>query len=169
MARQLSVLRLAFALVAIFASGCAVAGGRASSTQGPLPTISPSPFQSLNPTATANPVFLWVDPNLPSDLDTAAAGLENLGGRTVEKTSDSAAADLRFGPAPEAPVSQWIYALVGPFPTIADGLTLDELKTAWSGQGGGPILATPSTADALAGLLGPPTGVQLASEDAIVD
>jgi len=29
----------------------------------------------------------------------------------------------------------WVYALVAAFPTVRDGVTFDELKAAWSGNG----------------------------------
>jgi poly-gamma-glutamate synthesis protein (capsule biosynthesis protein) len=31
----------------------------------------------------------------------------------------------------------WIYALVAPFPTVTDGVTIDELKAAWNGSSSG--------------------------------
>ncbi len=46
----------------------------------------------------------------------------------------------------------WVYALVAPFPTVTDGVTLDQLQTAWT-QGillnGTPLLVDESTRDAL--------------------
>ncbi len=133
------------------------------------PTASPSPFQSLSPTATANPVRLWVDPDLPPELSAAAAALDVVGGRLVERAGNAHEADLRFGPAADVPVSRWVFAVVAPFPTVADGLSLDQLNAAWAGQGGGPLLATQATANALTAILGPPTGVEIASQETIVD
>ncbi|MCC6500215.1 MAG: CapA family protein [Anaerolineales bacterium] len=46
----------------------------------------------------------------------------------------------------------WVYALVAPFPTVADGVTLDQLQTAWTDGvllNGTPLLMDESTRDAL--------------------
>jgi hypothetical protein len=169
MSRLPSASRLALVLAAVFASGCGASGGTVATTPSPRPSASPSPFQSLSPTATANPVALWVDPALPPELSTALGGMHQLDGRPLERAGNPADADLRFGAGADSPVSRWVFAVVAPFPTVSDGLSLDQVKTAWTGQGGGPILATQATVDALAGLLGSPDGVTLASDQTIVE
>jgi poly-gamma-glutamate synthesis protein (capsule biosynthesis protein) len=40
---------------------------------------------------------------------------------------------------------QWVYALVAPFPTIRDGVTLDELLRMWAEGNGTPLLMDEST------------------------
>jgi hypothetical protein len=70
-----------------------------------------------------------------------------------------------FTPAPVRQLTThvgWIYALVAPFPTVADGLTSDELRLAWM-QGvtpavfsGHSLLMEDSTLAALTALWGEP-------------
>src|ERR1041385_1026144 len=72
---------------------------------------------------------------------------------------------------------QWVYALVAPFPTVADGVTSDELKLAWM-QGtapapfnGHPLLMEESTLAALTALWGKPAAgsVQVLPADQLLD
>ncbi len=61
-----------------------------------------------------------------------------------------------------AQASVWTYALVAPFPTVTDGVTLDQLRLAWKGPapdlfGGKPLLMSDSTLAAFAALWGTPT------------
>ena len=72
---------------------------------------------------------------------------------------------------------QWVYALVAPFPTVTDGVTIDELKLAWT-QGtapasfnGHPLLMEESTFAAFAALWGEPTAgsVQVIAADQLLD
>jgi poly-gamma-glutamate synthesis protein (capsule biosynthesis protein) len=54
---------------------------------------------------------------------------------------------------------QWIYALVAPFPTVADGATFDQLRGAWSGDAAldnAPLLMDESTRAALSVAWGEP-------------
>ena len=56
---------------------------------------------------------------------------------------------------------QWIYALVAPFPTIADGISQDDLQAAWLGNATGlfadaPLLMDESTLDILTDYWGAP-------------
>ena len=55
----------------------------------------------------------------------------------------------------------WIYALVAPFPTVTDGVTLTELKAAWSASSSSPFSSSPlwmteSTLAAFTALWGEP-------------
>jgi poly-gamma-glutamate synthesis protein (capsule biosynthesis protein) len=58
----------------------------------------------------------------------------------------------------------WVYALVAPFPTVIDGLTFEQLRAAWSGNGtapapfnGHPLLMDESTLAAFTALWGAPS------------
>ncbi len=79
--------------------------------------------------------------------------------------------------------STWIYALVAPFPTVTDGVTLGEIKAAWNGSSAGqaqcaqceplvssPLWMTESTLAAFSALWGVPASgaVQIAPADDIV-
>ena len=72
---------------------------------------------------------------------------------------------------------QWVYALVAPFPTTLDGLTLDELQSAWSegdipeAFNGNPLLMEKSTLAAFTELWDEPAAgaVQVVSADQLLD
>ena len=91
-----------------------------------LPTVPPT----QTPQATRTPLAsgLWIAPSVPDALRQAAlaAGLPSA------PAAASASTRLDVAPADD-PGSTWIYALVGPFPTVTDGVSLDELKQAWAG------------------------------------
>ena len=57
-------------------------------------------------------------------------------------------------PGAPDPVSQWIYALAAPFPTIPDGVSSETLRRCWRGEAAGPFGEKPLLLDAsaLAGL-----------------
>ena len=70
---------------------------------------------------------MWIGETVPEKLrDTV---LDD----AVPLVDDKSAAELvlDFSPEPDATASTWTYALVAPFPTIRDGVTLDELQTMW--------------------------------------
>ena len=50
---------------------------------------------------------------------------------------------------------QWVYALVAPFPTVRDGVTVEELRSLWT-KGGTPLLMEESTRRAFAAIWGEP-------------
>jgi poly-gamma-glutamate synthesis protein (capsule biosynthesis protein) len=87
----------------------------------------------------AVPLSLYLAGSLPEGL----VDLDALSGFAISSESD---ADLWFGPAADAPVgealqtSTWVYALVAPFPTLLDEITLAELDDYWSG-GDAPDMA----------------------------
>ncbi len=73
--------------------------------------------------------------------------------------------------------AQRVYAVVAPFPTVTDGVTLDELKLAWT-QGtapaafsGHPLLMDQSTLDAISSLWDAPAAgiVQTVASDQLLD
>jgi poly-gamma-glutamate synthesis protein (capsule biosynthesis protein) len=71
-------------------------------------------------------VSLWIDPRLPEGLRLALSlppGFIPAG--AVES------ADLRLEPSAQKIVSQWVYALVAPFPTLVKSVSADDLRQAW--------------------------------------
>ncbi len=105
-------------------------------TETPVPTAAPTA------TSTPAPLTLWLGPSLPPALRAEA---ESWG---IPIVSDPALASLRFDAAnPQSQIenlkSNWIYALAAPFPTVTDGVTLDELKQAWGGASAGPFAGRP--------------------------
>jgi poly-gamma-glutamate synthesis protein (capsule biosynthesis protein) len=78
--------------------------------------------------------------------------------------------------ASENPKSIWIYALVAPFPTVTDGVKLEDIKTAWSGKpseafGSSPLLMTEGTREIFSTLWGSPSGeaVKIVESDKLLE
>ena len=98
----------------------------------PQSTIAPISTQpvllesSAGPTAMPNPSGLQVGEAVPSSLREQAL---NWG----VPVNDFIILDIST-PAtpPDATPIQWVYALVAPFPTVTDGVSLEELKNAWT-------------------------------------
>lgn len=127
--------------------------------QSPPPSASatqpvPQP-PAMTATITPLPYPLWVDPSVPETLrETARAW-------NLPSAENASAASLNLGLADSSNVdsSTWIYALVAPFSTIRDGVTLAELVAAWNASSSGPVPESPlwmteSTLSALTALFG---------------
>jgi len=128
-----------------------------TSTPRPTGTATKSAPQSptVTPTITPLPYPLWIEPSVPESLrETALAwNLPNAGSETLSSLQLGLAAESDANPM------SWIYALVAPFPTVLDGVTLTDLEDAWSASGSGPLDGSPlwmteSTLSALSALLG---------------
>jgi poly-gamma-glutamate synthesis protein (capsule biosynthesis protein) len=103
----------------------------------------PGPETASTSDAVASTGALWIGPSVPPALRLQA---ESWG---VPLTADSAAAALRLDAGPErAPGAVWVYALVAPFPTISDGVTLQELMANWKGAASGSFAGKPLLMDA---------------------
>ena len=101
------------------------------------PTLNAPAMQDLN---------IWLPPYLPPKLQDSLklpAGLK----RSSAAEQAILSLDVLASSASDIPIatqdkptqleSNWVYALVAPFPTLTDGVTLDELQSFWkSGQGG---------------------------------
>jgi poly-gamma-glutamate synthesis protein (capsule biosynthesis protein) len=115
----------------------------ATPTSTPLPPPSPTPLA------------LWVSPAAPETLRSQA----RVQGLLTADTREAANVWLEPTVAVEGALSRWVYALVAPFPTVSDGVTLEQLKQAWAGNppevfAGRPLLMTESTASAMKSLFG---------------
>ncbi len=157
----------AAAVLGLLASSCATANPPQNKIP---PTLAARPTQTLTraaptplPSATPDPGFtLWVSPPAPASLQ-AGLALPARFSRTDQPQPDS----LRIGLVADIPEGQkaylsaeWIYALAAPFPTITDGVSLADLKAAWTGSAptvfsGHPILVDPGTKAAMESILGP--------------
>ena len=126
----------------------------------PTPTINPSSLGQASPTFERQPA-LWASP----------AAREVLGDRLVvsgismAETKDTATVWVEESQdfASENPKSIWIYALVAPFPTVTDGVTIEDIRAAWSGNlseafGSSPLLMTETTQEVFTTLWGPSSG-----------
>ncbi len=164
---------------AILASGCTLPRATTvnpTETSTLQATATNTPFQPVPPTqvivvptATSTPPLLsfWIDESVPDGLKTAIVLPQGViladhpGGATFRLEVD------RQGG--QAPV-HWVYALVAPFPTYVDGVSLNDLKNAWQGGqtglfDGHPILLSASTKAAISSVWGEPgrSAVQVVS------
>jgi hypothetical protein len=137
-----------------------------SSNPDPSPTVTSTPFlptaypptkePSSGATDTPVPPAIWISPALPDSF--LSAFVPPPGWRIAADPQD-AAVQLHIGGG--RPVSSWVYALVAPFPTVADGVAAEDLQRAWSGQiagpfGGLPLLMDQSTLNAFSSYWGMP-------------
>jgi poly-gamma-glutamate synthesis protein (capsule biosynthesis protein) len=101
--------------------------------------FTPTAFQPAQaaPMATPAPSGLWSDADVPEKLRdelfqeglSQAASLESANFHVGMTRSEAGPGD-----------STWFYVLVAAFPTVRDGVTLDELKNCWSGSCPGLIM-----------------------------
>jgi hypothetical protein len=101
-------------------------------------------------------VSVWIDPDLPAEF---RAGLTLSVEIILAAAPETASFVISIGEGQI--ISSWIYALVAPFPTIPDGVSFAELRSAWSGDPGGsfeglPLLLDESTLGVFSYLWGEP-------------
>jgi len=125
-----------------------------------------------DPSATQSTHLIWLAPYLPEMMQ---AAITLPVGYKHAPTSAEADVTIQVGDMNMLPTSQWIYALVAPFPTIPDGVTFDELIHAWEGDthpqfDGSPLLMTESTLGVLTAFWGAPNpqAVRLLSGDELL-
>jgi len=76
-------------------------------------------------------------------------------------TSEPGIATLQIKVGDENRISQWVYVLVAPFPTLTDEVSARDLHRAWKGEsddllGGQPLLMAESTLEAISAYWGEP-------------
>jgi hypothetical protein len=135
-----------------------------SATSAPATSMPASPV----------PAFLWIAPYVPEALSKAALS----SGLPLVATSETATARLDILPSNSAssPASIWIYALVTPFPTLVDGVSMTDISNAWSGQASGsfsgrPLWMDPYTKGVFSALWGEPAAgsVKTAATESLID
>jgi poly-gamma-glutamate synthesis protein (capsule biosynthesis protein) len=103
------------------------------------PTNVASPLP-ISPTATIPSASaadtLWISPAVPDAL------AEQVKAAGVNLASDSASALYSLDIAPGGG-TDWVYALVAPFPTVTDEVTLDDIRNTWNGSPSGPFAGRP--------------------------
>ena len=156
-------------------SGCGAAAEEQPTIElkhSPTLTASVPPTEAVEaPTSTPQPIILWMDPSLPDAIiDQAAVPGELI----LAQKRDEASLILEISGA--NPMSHWIYALVAPFPTIADGISAASLEDFWQKGSGGlfgdqPILLDEDTLGVLESLWGEAGdgAVQLMDSDQILE
>ena len=137
------------------------------------PTFTPfQPLSSTPKSATSDPVLttpaaspttpietmlsVWVDPQLPGALRDAVVIPTDF-----SPAQESEGAALRLEVGGDEPLGHWVYALVAPFPTLAQSVTSAELHNFWTGESSGlfegePLLMDESTQAAFTKLWGEP-------------
>lgn len=151
----------------------------ATATRLPFQTLTTTQAVPQEPTATTTitpvPYPLWIDPSVPDGLRRIAQSWN------LPSSGSAALASLRLELAEsshssDSKSSTWVYALVAPFPTILDGVALEELKAAWSDSSEGPVPESPlwmteSSLRSLTTLFGEPGpgAVRTVSAEELVD
>ncbi len=108
----------------------------------PAPSITPAePTVELptpTPTLTPTPEYLWISPVVPDLLRQYAVS----SGLPLTDDPIAATFSLDLASGPEAQ-STWIYALVTPYPSLVDEVSLADLRAAWGGAWRGPFAGRP--------------------------
>lgn len=134
-------------ILSLFLAACNPGVNAAFETPAPpLPSvqIAPPPTETPPPPSPF-PASISLSPDLPENLVKALKMPEDL---IVSKTPENASLQLVIGS--ENPVSNWIYALAAPFPTLADNISSRDLLAFWRGEPAGDfpaqkILVSPNT------------------------
>ncbi len=122
---------ISFTILFLLVAGCnPFPGTAATASANDLPQLS----DEQTDTPLSNPVSgLWIDPALPGVIKDIARET----GLPDAESMDTAATQLVavYGPETDQHVKsiQWIYALVGPFPSLIDGVSLVDIHSVWNG------------------------------------
>jgi hypothetical protein len=148
----------------------------------PTPTRTPRPTPTFTPTPTPTPAWpltVYTPGELPvSVTDAVNTALAENGDLFIPTdTADAADVQIGFGSGPGGPLfARWIYAIVAPFPTLADEVAWADLEASWRGAvsgpfGGQPLLMTEDTANTLRALMGEPAegAIQMVAADGIIE
>ncbi len=117
------------------------------------PTLSPTPASTGTLALPPHP-GIFARPGVPREL--VAQVLLPVGWQWVS-AQQLAAVTVTLGGSE----TRWVYALAAPFPTVADDISLQDLRRAWLGErlaqgGGAPLLLEVDTLAAMSDLLGSP-------------
>jgi hypothetical protein len=131
--------------------------------QTPIPTWTPSPTYTITPPPEPQLIKIWVQPELKVVL---GAAWELPSGSSTADNEQEAGLLIRIGQ--NQALGYWIFTVVTAFPSLQEGLSLENLKLAWStggleNTGGKPLLLNQETAAVLSLWLGPyhPDGVRI--------
>jgi hypothetical protein len=173
-------------LVFLLASGCSAQVSKQVTrlfpsfiepTRTPFQPVAPTPTKTVTPTLTPVPVrelTVWVDPALPQALRAQIFRKGRLP-KEIRTVKTAQEANLQVGALRGEPAATWVYALVAPFPTLVDEVSLDEIQRAWRGEAGetfsSPLMMAESTRAALEARWGPPGGdrLEILAADQLLD
>jgi poly-gamma-glutamate synthesis protein (capsule biosynthesis protein) len=129
-----------------------------SATPGPIEPVNTNPLPS--PSSTPAEALVWISPAIPEELRVQVERLEQSRGRPVRFTEDLSTADVRVEMLPERALTEWVYVVAAPFPTVTDQISSDQLSQTWSGQSSSLSLAiSPELSWTLKGYWGSPAAV----------
>lgn len=129
----------------------------------PTPTASPRPV-----TPTPAPWFVGAAPGVPEDVVAAAREVVDANAGRFG-WSESGEGEVTLVLDDGQPLARWTYAVAGPFATVEDGVSMDELLSSWqTGAGRSPVL-TEATSSLLKFLWGPGAVQGSVPPDALVD
>ena len=135
----------------------------------PVKAPSSTPFQPAE--ATEAPIVLpvWISPAVPEQLRETLIPILQDPDQPFTLVEDYGSALVRVEPDADVPLSTWVYAVVGPFPTIPDEITFGDLMTIWLGDEG-TILLSPATLSAMETIFGAPGGenIEIIADDALL-
>lgn len=155
----------------LFLTGCNLPIQPAPAEPAAATTLTPFHPDMTAAETEAVPLW-WLSPALP---DAFAASLALPEG--AQLTEDAAAAHYVVEVGGDGDVvAQWVYALVAPFPTIAEEVSFADLQRAWQGRSAGafagePLLLSEDTLAALRAVWGEPAAgaVETVAADALVE
>jgi hypothetical protein len=137
----------------------------ATATAKPLPTKTP--ISTATPTVTPSPIGVFASGALPEafrkQINDKLA--QQAGAFIASGDPNLATLQVAYAPNIDVPiVGQWVYALVAPFPTLADDVPFAAVQAAWQGQPvecdacdfTGPLRMSETTLNALKTVLGEP-------------
>jgi hypothetical protein len=108
--------------------------GTSAKTQTPqVPTNLEPTEETISSDLSSSP-SVWVDPALPPEIQDQFSFPS-----AWTRTHDRAVAEIFIELDHDNPISQWVYALVAPFPTILDGVAFEDLIRSWGGEETGPF------------------------------
>lgn len=150
-------------------------------TAGPVPPVShfvePTPAPTPTPIVLQGPLTVALAPGLPEELSVpllnalnqvdqveAANGPQPV--RVLDEADNAStlieAVDARLA---EHVLAERVFAVVVPFATVTDDVSLEELQLRWQGMDERPILADSATTQLLTAVLGPGAGVTVDQSD----
>ena len=142
MTKHARILASLFLLIILVA--CATPTSESKLEPEPEPVAQLPVAQQVPPTQTPTPrpLSIYHSPEVPDELlsETAIWGIPVI--------SDPAGASLHLELTSVGDASTivsratWVYALVAPFPTVTDGVTLGELQDTWNGIASGGVSCT---------------------------
>jgi len=150
--------------------GVVIAGCSPSAPPIPTPTAAASPLPA-RAAATPGAGQLWIGPSVPDDLRHLAEGW----GIPIASSAAGASLSFDYHVGLKGHGSRWIYALLAPFPTVLDGVSLSDLQAVWHGSssadfGRWPLWMSTSTLSAFTAVWGTPkVSVRVAPADQLLD